>query len=121
MAPELACAGDRVALEPAGPAALRVVRRSVGAVVGEVELRADGPGDGVVIWRLCIDPPHRSYGCGSEAAVLLVQALRRAGYRRAWARAHPEFGLSVYFWVRMGFRPLHGEGPEGGIWFVREL
>lgn len=121
MAPDLACAGERVALVAEDPFRLRIVRRGDNLPIGEVELRNDGPAEGPVIWRLCIEAPHRSYGCGTEASMLLVQALRRAGHRGVWSRAHPHFGLSVYFWFRMGFRPLHGEGPEGGIWFVRDL
>lgn len=71
------------------------------------------------IRSLCIDEPHRSYGAGSEAARLFTAACDKAGIERLRAWAHPNLGLSVYFWIRMGFSPLHGEGPEGGIWFER--
>jgi hypothetical protein len=39
--------------------------------------------------------------------------------RALWAP--PDLGLAVYFWSRMGLRPLNGPGPDGGIWFERVL
>ena len=77
-------------------------------------------GGAPVIERLCIDEGARGYGAGSEAAALLLDALaRRHAVARAWAP--PDCGLAVYFWIRMGFRPLAGEGPHGGLWFERAL
>ena len=77
-------------------------------------------GGAPVIERLCIDEGARGYGAGSEAAALLLDALaRRHAVARAWAP--PDRGLAVYFWIRMGFRPLAGEGPHGGLWFERAL
>jgi GNAT superfamily N-acetyltransferase len=111
----LAARGTRFELTVAGPMCLAVVRVADGQRVGEVQL--EPAGDVLTVRRLCIEEHHRSYGAGSEAARLLVHAAQRAGYTvlRAWA--HPSLGLSVYFWIRMGFSPRHGEGPEGGIWF----
>ncbi|GIW17239.1 MAG: hypothetical protein KatS3mg064_0396 [Tepidiforma sp.] len=121
IAGPLASRGERVHLVPDGAERLAVVRAGSGAPVGRVEVR-EGlvPGE-LLIWELCIEREHRGYGAGSEAARLLAGAAKAAGWAGLRARAHPEYGLSVYFWIRMGFRPLHGEGPEGGIWFVREF
>ena len=47
-------------------------------------------------------------------ALLLTAACDNAGVPLLRAWAPPHLGLSVYFWIRMGFSPLHGEGPEGG-------
>lgn len=113
----LAARGTRFELVPVGPTGLAVVRIADGQRVGMVEV--EPAGGGLTIQRLCIDDTHRGYGAGSEAAWLLVGAAREAGYRRLRAWAHPSLGLSVYFWIRMGFSPRHGEGPEGGIWFER--
>ncbi len=115
----LATVGERVGLRPAGPAGLDVVRQRDGAIVGSLEVKHGRSPAELIIWRLCIETPDRGYGCGSEAALLTTRAAFAAGWRRLLARAHPDFALSVYFWARMGFRPLHGEGPEGGIWFER--
>lgn len=117
----LASRGERVELVPDGADRLTVVRASNREALGRVEVRGGLAQDELLIWELCIEPEHRGYGAGSEAARLLAGAAKAAGWARLRARAHPEYGLSVYFWIRMGFRPLHGEGPEGGIWFVRDL
>ena len=118
VAERLAARGERFDLVPAGPASLTVRRLADGEAVGTAEVEADD-GRGLTIHGLCIDEAYRSYGAGSEAAWLLVRAAETAGFARLRAWAHPSLGLSVYFWIRMGFSPRHGEGPEGGIWFER--
>lgn len=94
-----------------------VLRKTDGQRVGGIVLETGV--DRLTIRSLCIDEAHRSYGAGSEAARLLTAACDDAGVPLLRAWAHPSLGLSVYFWTRMGFSPLHGEGPEGGIWFER--
>jgi len=110
--------GERFRLEGAKDT-VTVVRLADGRPVGRIDL--ESAADGLFVKALCIDEEHRSYGAGSEAAVLLNRACdaARAPVVRAWAP--PDRGLAVYFWIRMGFRPLHGEGPDGGIWFERRL
>lgn len=109
--------GVRFRLEHAGPDRVTVVRLADELPVGAFELE---PADQTLTIRsLCIEPAHRSYGAGSEAAQLLVAAAEAAGFLTIRAWAHPNLGLSAYFWGRMGLRPLHGEGPEGGIWYER--
>ncbi|MCL4242015.1 MAG: hypothetical protein KJ048_11750 [Dehalococcoidia bacterium] len=120
VAERLAARGDRFALVPSGPDSLAVRRLADGKDVGTADVEADD-GEALTIHRLCIAEADRSYGAGSEAAWLLVRATEVAGYVRLRAWAHPSLGLSVYFWIRMGFSPRHGEGPEGGIWFERRL
>ncbi len=119
LAPLLAAEGQRVALAVESASTLAVIRRSDHVRVGSVVL--SGSRDCTVIESLCIDVEARSYGAGSEAAWLLVEAARAAGSGQLRAWAHPNLGLSVYFWTRMGFSPQHGEGPEGGIWFKRGM
>jgi hypothetical protein len=108
--------GDRFRLERDGTN-VAVVRTNSGERVGALEV-ADEP-HGLFIRSLCIDEPHRRYGAGSEAALLFNRACDAAAIPLVRAWAPPDRGLSVYFWIRMGFRPLHREGPEGGIWFER--
>ncbi|MBA4179279.1 MAG: hypothetical protein C0506_01695 [Anaerolinea sp.] len=114
----LPVAGERFRLEAGeSEADVTVVRLADGLSVGRFELERD---DGTITVRsLCIDEAERSYGAGSEAALLLVRAAEQGGFRRIRAWAHPKLGLSAYFWGRMGLRPLHGPGPEGGIWYER--
>lgn len=108
--------GERFRIERDG-VSLGVIRLSDGSRVGTMELEPRS--DGLFVKSLCIDPEHRGYGAGSEAATLLNRLCDEADVSVVTAWAAPNLGLSVYFWIRMGFRPLHGEGPEGGIWFER--
>lgn len=117
---KLPLTGDRVSLLPGdGPNQVTIVRRSDEATIGRVTLEVEG--DAVTVLELCIDPAERSFGGGSDAARLLVHAAEEAGYERIVASAPPDLGLAVYFWFRMGLRPLHGEGPGGGILLERRL
>jgi hypothetical protein len=108
--------GDRFRLER-WENGLSVVRLSDRAAVGRIDIEEIQ--EGLLLRALCIDEAHRSYGAGSEAARLFNRACddARVPLVRTWAP--PDRGLSVYFWIRMGYRPLHGEGPDGGIWFER--
>ncbi len=113
--------GERVSLrrvQDGDVARYEVRRRGERGAVGEVAV--DLTGDVPFIERLCIDDEARGYGAGSGAATALLRALgRRYTAVRTWAP--PDRGLAVYFWVRMGFRPVAGEGPDGGLWFEQEL
>ena len=95
-----------------------VRRRGKREVIGEVAV--DLAGEVPFIERLCIDEGARGYGAGSATATALLRSLaRRYPVVRTWAP--PDRGLAVYFWVRMGFRPVPGEGPNGGLWFEQVL
>jgi GNAT superfamily N-acetyltransferase len=97
-----------------------ITRIRDGQAAGRVTLEALG--DGVLfIVALEVELPYRGYGLGSESARLLRGWAEAGGWRvlRAWAP--PDLGLAVYFWSRMGLRPLHGPGPDGGSWFERLL
>jgi hypothetical protein len=111
--------GERVRIEAGDDGRCAIIRRADELPVGTLELESNS--EELVVRRLCIDEPHRSYGCGSEAGWLLLQAAEHAGFELVSAHAPPDRGLAVYFWIRMGLRPLHGEGPDGGIWFERRL
>lgn len=110
--------GQRVRIDPPDIASVSsIIRLADSQAVGHLTL--ESAGTTLTIQELCIDQPYRSYGCGSETGFLIVSAATAAGFDllRAWAA--PDLGLSVYFWSRMGFHPLHGEGPNGGIWLER--
>lgn len=111
--------GARARIEDARDGTLRIVRLADGAPAGRIRLETAGPD--LHIASLCIDGPARGYGLGSEAARLLREAAEAGPWDALTAWAPPDLGLAVYFWCRMGLRPLHGEGPGGGIGFRREL
>lgn len=111
--------GSRARVEDAGDGTLRVVRLADGAEAGRVRLE-ESTGE-LFIAELTIEPAARGYGLGSETARLIRGAAEAAGWERLTAWAPPHLGLAVYFWCRMGLRPLHGEGPGGGLAFLREI
>ena len=108
----------RVRLDDAA-SGFRIVRLADGESVGVIVIEEDSEGPWIA--RIEVAVEHRGYGAGAEAAWLLAEALAARGVPRIRAWAPPNVGLAVYFWSRMGFRPLHGPGPNGGIWFERAL
>lgn len=113
--------GAIVRLEPGdGEGRLQMIRLRDGACIGTLELALRGE-DTLVVEALCVDEGARSYGAGSEAARMLATSAAKAGFTTLRAWAPPGLGLAAYFWIRMGLRPRHGEGPDGGIWFERKL
>jgi hypothetical protein len=81
---------------------------------------------------LGIEPARRFRGLGGEAGLALERHLRlRSGVRRVLAPVPDGRGLAVYFWLRLGFRPLTtSEAPwplvglsptkVAGIWMASE-
>jgi hypothetical protein len=82
---------------------------------------------------LAIAPERRFRGLGGEAGLMLERHLRRKfGIQRVYAPIPDGRGLAVYFWLRLGYRPLTetespgaliGLTPEArpGIWLVRDV
>lgn len=114
---QLPAEGERFRLERGSHGELAVVRLADAERVGT--MRVESSSEGLLIRALCIAEEHRSYGAGSEAALLFNRVCEAAGVALVRTWAPPDRGLAVYFWIRMGFRPLGGEGPNGGIWFER--
>ncbi|MFN0146459.1 MAG: GNAT family N-acetyltransferase [Dehalococcoidia bacterium] len=109
-------AGERVRVDLATGA---ISGQAAGEPLGHLALEDDG--ETLFIRELCIDAGARGLGAGSECVRLLRDYAEAGQWRvlRAWAP--PDIGLAVYFWSRMGLRPMFGEGPGGGIWFERRL
>lgn len=115
---DLPLEGTRARIVPGGDCAT-IVRIADGVDAGQLDIEADG--SALFVRALVIAEAYRSYGLGSEAARLVREAAERGPWRTLRAWAPPDAGLAVYFWSRMGLRPLHGEGPDGGIWFERTV
>ena len=110
--------GPRVRLESIRESEYAIVRAHDGEGLGRAVLAAEG--DVLSIRELCIDPAHRGFGAGSGAAALIREAWAADGrWRTLRAFAPAGAGLAVYYWMRMGLRPLPGEGPAGGLLFER--
>jgi len=71
-------------------------------------------------------PESARRGAGLAAAVALEAELRRIGTRQVYAPAPAPHGIALYFWIRLGYRPLlRPQWPacasEETAWLVREL
>ena len=104
-----------------------------GASIGIAVVFCDSPAPRhATIAFLTVDPARRFRGLGGEAGIELERQLREhRGYERVYAPVPEGRGLAVYFWLRLGFRPLsRTEAPSAplgltsdskpGIWMLRE-
>jgi hypothetical protein len=119
LAPLFPIAGARIRLELGEGERGRLLRRSDAAPCGTFTLECTA--GALVVQSLCVDEAMRGYGLGSEAGGLLRDVAWRGPWQLLRAWAPPDRGLAVYFWVRMGLHPCPGEGPQGGLWFEREV
>ena len=81
---------------------------------------------------LTIDPERRYRGLGGEAGLAIDRQIRRnLGIDRVFVPIPDGRGLAVYFWLRLGFRPLQkseapwplaglSATPRPGIWLMRD-
>jgi ribosomal protein S18 acetylase RimI-like enzyme len=75
---------------------------------------------------LAVDPEQRRLGLGGRVALTLEELLRGSA-ERIYVAVPADFGLALYFWLRLGYRPLTQRewptSPERGpsVWMVREL
>lgn len=111
---------------------LRARRRSVliierdGSPVGIVAYAMHRPRRGAAIIELIATPPeHARRGSGMTAAALVEATLRDAGVRTVYAPSPERHGIAMYFWIRLGYRPLlRGDWPcvrAGVAWLARDI
>jgi len=104
-----------------------------GDAMGLALVRLGGTSDSsATIVFLAMQPERRYRGLGGEAGLAVERLVReRTGARRVYAAVPEGRGLAVYFWLRLGFRPLSivdaPKSPLGltgesqpGIWMLRE-
>lgn len=83
-------------------------------------------GDAAQVVFLAVAPDRRRAGSGSGAVLALERRLARSA-RRCYAPVPARLGLALYFWLRLGYRPLTqaawprppAEAPA--VWMVRTL
>ena len=94
--------------------------------VGVITYRLDSPSQNdAIIEFVGIEPSFARRGHGQAGASLLEAELRAAGVRRIFAPAPEAHGIAMYFWIRLGYRPLlRGEWPctrDAVAWLARDL
>jgi hypothetical protein len=121
-------------LEAALPLAHGVlISDRTGQALGLIVLLADRPEQGAISFPLVAVAPQRRFsGLGGEAVLAVEREVRaRWGAQRCYAPVPDGRGLAVYFWLRLGYRPLtHAQAPwplaglsaepRRGMWMVRE-
>jgi RimJ/RimL family protein N-acetyltransferase len=104
---------------------VRIIIRD-GESVGVVVYRIHHPQSGSATFQLVATPPeHARKGAGMAAAVLAEEEMRAEGMRCVYAPASATSGISMYFWIRLGYAPLmRKEWPcqrDGIAWLKRTL
>jgi hypothetical protein len=101
----------------------RIIERD-GADVGLIVWRRRGA-DAAIIEFVGTPPLQARRGSGMAAAALIEREMRDAGVRAIFAPAPAVHGIAMYFWIRLGYRPLlQSDWPcvrEGVAWLRRDL
>jgi ribosomal protein S18 acetylase RimI-like enzyme len=75
---------------------------------------------------LAVAPGRRRLGSGSRAALALERRLARS-IERVYVLVPSRLGLALYFWLRLGYRPLTqrdwpaAPDTDTSAWMMREL
>lgn len=94
---------------------------TVGALAVRVEQR-----DLVWTW-LAVAEAQRAFGYGGAAVPLIERQTAKLGATLARVRVPATNGVALYFWLRLGYRPLASGtwsapgGAYAGTWMVRDL
>jgi hypothetical protein len=97
-----------------------------GDAAGVIVYRLHAPKRGAAIIEVVATPPSAArLGSGMTAAALVEDELRVEKVRSVYAPAPAIHGISMYFWIRLGYRPLLSPEwpcqPQGVAWLVRDL
>ncbi len=106
-------------------ATTRIIERD-GERAGVLIYRLHGPKRGAAIIELIATPPgYARRGSGMKAAALVEDDLYTRGVREIFAPAPAAHGIAMYFWIRLGYRPLERDAwpcaREGVAWLVRSI
>ena len=113
----------RAAAEP--DLRLRVINRD-SVPAGLLVCRLHVPRQGAAIIELVATPPAEARrGAGMRAAALVEHELRAEGVTVLYAPASAAHGIAIYFWIRLGYRPLmRPDWPchrKGLAWLRRDI
>ena len=89
--------------------------------IGILEYALGEPSEGwaTVKWVALVDGERR-WGLGQDAVRLFEEEARRCGVRAFRTRVPASLGLALYFWLRLGYRPLDVRG-NAVLEMVREV
>lgn len=62
---------------------------------------------------------ERGWGYGSEAVRQLEGLLGERGVEGFAVAVDCQDGLGLFFWLRLGYRPILGHSPDGRFWMAR--
>jgi GNAT superfamily N-acetyltransferase len=122
VAPETAAEVVKGAGEEKGSAC--VWRAGAGAPIGHLRWRLGWPEPGLaMVEEVEIAPQEQGLGYGSEAVLQLEGLLKERGVKGLAAALDLADGLGLFFWLRLGYRPMAaGQRPaDGRFWMVRIL
>ena len=98
-----------------------------GAPLGVLDYQLRAPQrDSARVRLLAVRPDHRRLGVARRAALALEERLRESA-SRCYVLVPARLGLALYFWLRLGYRPLtqreQPAPPEEppAVWVVRSL
>jgi GNAT superfamily N-acetyltransferase len=103
----------------------RIIERD-GDRAGIAIYRVHAPKRGAAIIELIATPPERARrGSGMRTIALLEDDLRARGVRMLYAPVAAAHGIAMYFWIRLGYRPLPRDAwpcERGGVvWLMRNI
>jgi len=102
-------AGGGRSLEPRPNGVLAIKRIGEDDPIGIVEYEATDRR--LTVRFIALAKAHRGWGYGSEAVRLLEEwAVRKGLAQRFRAEVDSRNGLGLYFWLRLGYRPLGAMG-----------
>ncbi len=87
---------------------LVITRAGEDSPIGVLEYRIDDPAGGsvTIVW-VALAEGARRWGLGVDAVLQFeVEVVRRWGVRRFRADVDTRYGLALYFWLRLGYRPV---------------
>jgi hypothetical protein len=104
----------------------RIVVRGDDEHVGLIVVSAGRPSRGHAVIELVATPQSLArHGLGQRGAALVEDELRSGGVLRVYAPAPAVHGIAMYFWIRLGYRPLLREqwpcDRPGVAWLARDI
>lgn len=106
---------------------LAIVLASNGELIGFLDRRSPCPAAGwLTVGFLAVAEQYRGRGLGTEAVLVLEEEARRRGVAHRFAAGvSADAGRALYFWLRLGYRPLlrvdlpWPTPTNGVVWMVR--